>query len=230
MECPRCGNENRPAAKFCDGCGCRLPRLWPWPQVIIRPRADHGCARRKRRPTRQREIAAAIGIVLVGTAIVIGIVIGSPRWRAIIATWREMYAAWSAKVSPATGTLANLPIVSGGAAAVVESPVNQPVGIASAVGIQAHPVHPNGLESQEAAAVTTRSAAPKHARPGPIPPNSVPAQDQVMVNLLVAQLGQDLAWRTAQANAVSYAPDSPEFVYWHRVATAIRDGGTRPRH
>jgi hypothetical protein len=50
-----------------------------------------------------------------------------------------------------------------------------------------------------------------------------------MANLLIAQLGQDPAWRTALANADAQAPNSPEFAYWSRVANAIRDGGHRAR-
>jgi hypothetical protein len=50
-----------------------------------------------------------------------------------------------------------------------------------------------------------------------------------MANLLVSQLGQDPAWRTAMANADALAADSPEHAYWHGVAAAIRDGGHRPR-
>jgi len=51
----------------------------------------------------------------------------------------------------------------------------------------------------------------------------------VMASLLIAQLGQDPAWRTALANADAHAPDSPEHAYWRSVATAIRDGGHRSR-
>lgn len=253
MECPRCENENRPAAKFCDGCGCRLPRLWPWPQVIIRPRADHGRARRKRRPSRQREIAAVVIVILMGAAIVTGIVIGSPRWRMIIASWRDSSAARSAMVSPLTMTLAERatwPTVSAGDAVRGEPAANPLVGSTSMAGIQPQSARPDRLESQEASALSARStarlSAPQQGRSGPIPPNSAQALDpthptvgsptsaqadntQVMANFLVARLGRDPAWRTALVNADSHAPDSPEFVFWHRVAAAIRDGSTRPR-
>ena len=50
-----------------------------------------------------------------------------------------------------------------------------------------------------------------------------------MASLLITQLGQDPAWRTALANADAHAPDSPEHAYWRNVATAIRDGGYRSR-
>jgi hypothetical protein len=50
-----------------------------------------------------------------------------------------------------------------------------------------------------------------------------------MANLLVSQLGQDPAWRTAMANADAHAADSPEHAYWRAVAAVIRDGGLRPR-
>jgi hypothetical protein len=51
---------------------------------------------------------------------------------------------------------------------------------------------------------------------------------QVMASLLVSQLGLDLAWRTATANAEGHAADTPEHAYWRKVAVAIRDGH-RPR-
>ena len=52
---------------------------------------------------------------------------------------------------------------------------------------------------------------------------------QVMATLLISQLGQDPAWRTALANAEAHAPDSPEHAYWGRVAAAVREGGIRLR-
>ena len=52
---------------------------------------------------------------------------------------------------------------------------------------------------------------------------------QVMATLLIAQFGQDPAWRTALANAEAHSPDSPEHDYWRRVAAAIKEGGIRLR-
>ena len=50
-----------------------------------------------------------------------------------------------------------------------------------------------------------------------------------MASLLVLQLGPDVAWRTALANADAHEGDSPEHAYWRGVAAAIRDGGARLR-
>jgi len=52
---------------------------------------------------------------------------------------------------------------------------------------------------------------------------------QVMAGVLVSQLGSDLAWRTALANADAHPGDSPEHAYWRAVAAVIRGGGFRPQ-
>lgn len=39
MNCPNCQHENRPAAKFCDECGARLPSVCPACGSEVRPRA-----------------------------------------------------------------------------------------------------------------------------------------------------------------------------------------------
>jgi hypothetical protein len=51
---------------------------------------------------------------------------------------------------------------------------------------------------------------------------------QVMAGLLVSQLGFDLAWRTAAANAEAHAAGTPEHAYWRGVSSAIRESH-RPR-
>jgi hypothetical protein len=193
MECPRCQPKKRTAAKFCDECGRRLPR------------------RRGRRHTKQSEIATAIIVVLGGAALVTGLVIGNPRWRAIIATWRELFAAGAAQPSPATATLQQEP-------APHDRLESRAAPLRAPNLARSREIPPDSTRGQGLARLTTRS------------PTSTRLDDaRVMISLLVAQLGQDAAWRTALANANSHAPDSPEFVYWHRVAAAIREGGPGPR-
>jgi hypothetical protein len=214
MECARCQHKNRAAAKFCDECGRGLPR------------------RRKRRHAKQNDVAAAIIVVLVGVALVVGTIMGSPRWRTIIATWRENSEAWLAKVSPATEVFAERATWPTGDGAPA-------LGVSTG-GIQQEPARHDGLESRG-----SPIRAPNLARSAPVVPNSTQAPDltrpvtrsptvaklddeQVMGRLLIAQLGQDTAWRTALANAKSHAFDSPEFGYWHRVAAAIREESPGP--
>jgi len=228
MKCPRCQHENRSTAKFCEECACPLSRFL-LPRAALRAhRVDHGRARQKRRPPRAREIVATLIVVLVGAGIITGIIAGSPRWHTIIASWREGSAAWFAKVSPDV-------------AALGQSAKNSSVGTTSLARVQPLPARPDAL-ALEAAAVSqgtmTHLSARHRARSGAISLNSVQSQDstrlvvkpptssqpdlQIMVNLLVAQLGPGPAWRTALTNADAHAPDSPEFDYWHRVAAAIR--------
>lgn len=233
MKCPRCQHENRSKAKFCEECACPLSRFL-LPRAALR--ADHGRARPKRRPPRAREIVATLIVVLGGAAIITGIIAGSPRWHTIIASWREGSAAWFAKVS--------LDV-----AALGQSAENPVVGTTSLAGVQPLPARPDALVLGGAAAVaqgtTAHLSAPHRARSGAIPLNSVQSQEptrlvvkppsssqpdlQIMVNLLVAQLGPGPAWRTALANADAHAPDSPEFDYWHRVAAAIQAVSARRR-
>ncbi len=249
MGCPQCQHENRPSAKFCDECGCVLPRLWP--QATLSPIADYGRPRRRRLPTRRSEIAAAIVVVLIGVVVIAGIVVGSPRWQRIIASWRESSAARSAMVSPVIGRVAEQitsPAVIGDAVRG-EPLVNPSVGAPGVTGLRPQSIRPDGLERQRATTVfpgTAARFAPNPAPPQPVPVKPPRAQDsarpsersptsaqsdaaQVMANLLIKQLGQDPAWRTALANADAQAHDSPESAYWRRVADAIRDGGHRSR-
>lgn len=50
-----------------------------------------------------------------------------------------------------------------------------------------------------------------------------------MAALLTAQLGREEAENTARTNAGWYEADSAEFVYWQRVAEAIKNAAPRPR-
>jgi len=213
MSCSQCRHENRPDASFCDGCGSPLLRSDP-PRVRHRP------------PPRLIEIVAAIGIVVTGLSVISGIVVASPRWQRIIASWREGVAARSASVRPVIGTPTDTssPTVNNAAVRNAEvrgeSPESPPVGAIEAVGIQPRAILPNGP-------VPPRPARAQEAT-RPVDRASIRAQSDsthLMASLLVAQLGQDPAWRTALANADAHSPDSPEHAYWRGVATAIRDGG-----
>ncbi len=199
MGCAQCQHENRPDASFCDKCG--YPLLHLWPQADLRPRAERERARHRRPPPRLIEIAAAIGVVVTGLSVIAGIVVASPSWQRIIASWRESFATRFAVVRPAIGTAAEqmrAPAINGLAP---ERATPQPV-----------PARPARI--QETMRAVER--APVRAQAD---------STQVMASLLVSQLGQDPAWRTALANADAHAPDSPEHAYWRGVATAIRDGG-----
>jgi len=203
MSCAQCRHENHPDASFCDKCGYPLLHLWPQADPSPRPTPARG---RPRRPLpRLIEVVAAIGIVVTGLSVISGIVVASPHWQRIIASWKESLAARSASVRPPIGT---------------------PTEVTDMVGIQPQGIRPNGLEVPPA---TARSVPTRPAR-AQEPMRSAAARvqsdsAQVMATLLVSQLGQDPAWRIALANADAHAPDSPEHAYWRSVATAIRDGG-----
>ena len=208
MGCPQCQHENHPGAKFCEECGWVLPRLWPQATIGFR---DVGRPRRTERPTMGREIAAAIGVVVPGVALIAGIIIVSPGWQRIIAAWRQGAAARSAMMAPAIEAAAReLP----GPTAV--APGMTTLLAPSSAPAQLAPVTP--ARPQDSGRLTDR------------PRTSAPSDTaQVMASLLISQLGQDPAWRTALANADAHAADSPEHAYWRSVATAIRDGGHRSR-
>ena len=195
MSCAQCRHENHPDASFCVECG------------YVSPRPTPARGRPRRSPPRLIEVVAAIGIVVTGLSVISGIVVASPRWQRIIASWKEGLAAHDAT---ARG----------------ESPAYPAVGAAEVVAIQPQGIRPNGLEVPPA----TAGSVPKRPARAQEPMRSaaVRAQSdsaQVMATLLVSQLGQDPAGRTALANADAHSPDSPEHAYWRSVATAIRDGG-----
>ena len=215
MSCAQCRHENRPGASFCVECGYASPRPTP---ARGRPR---------RSPPRLIEIVAAIGIVVTGLSVISGIVVASPHWQRIIASWRESVAARWASVRPAIGTpTETTPPAAHDATVRGESPAYPALGAAEVIAIQPEGIRPNGLEAQPptAGSVPMRPARAQE----PMRSAAVRAQSdsaQVMATLLVSQLGQDPAWRTALANADAHSPDSPEHAYWRSVATAIRDGG-----
>jgi hypothetical protein len=213
MSCSQCQHENRPDASFCGGCGYPLLRPDP-PRVRDRP------------PPRLIEIVAAIGIVITGLSVISGIVVASPRWQRIIASWRESFAARSASMRPVIGTATDTSSPAVNKAAVRnaevrgESPAYPPGGATEAIATQPQAILPNDP-------VPPRPARSQEAR-RPVDRAPIRAQSDsthVMASLLVAQLGQDPAWRTALANADAHSSDSPEHAYWRAVATAIRDGG-----
>jgi hypothetical protein len=173
-----------------------------------------------RRRTTGREIAAAIGVVLAGAAVVTAIVTVDPRWRAIIAATR---AGWTASAGLGTPGLAGwmpAPVP------LVETTATPPPGVESPVAITEAAGPPR---SREAVNPPSPARSKGSTRSGANASGVDRDTTQVMVNFLVAQLGQDPAWRTAMANAAAHAPDSPEFTFWHLVAAAIREGAGRPR-
>jgi hypothetical protein len=102
MSCAQCRHENHPDASFCDKCGYPLLHLWPRAEPSPRPTPAHG--RPRRPPPRLIEAVAAIGIVVTGLSVISGIVVASPHWQRIIASWRESLVARSASVRPVTVT------------------------------------------------------------------------------------------------------------------------------
>ena len=175
-------------------------------EIRPRPRIGPARARRRRPASRRTEIAAATGLVLVGAATIAAIVLISPAWQRIFVAWRA--SALARVAHPSLGDLADL--------------------LPSAI-------RPERLDARPAT-VGSLAIAPRPA-PELVPSRSVqaarpaPSSDttQVMASLLVSQLGQDPAWRTAVANAGAHAADSPEYAYWRDVAAAIRDGVHRTR-
>ncbi len=241
MRCPECQHENHPDAKFCDECRCILPQLWPDASAISVATEP---TRRKPRATRRGEIAAAIGVVMTGIAGIAGIVIASPGWQRVFASWHETRAARvvaEPSPPPFVADLSQAPALrADGSDAQHAAPIAP--NFTPAPAPQLAPMTPQ-------LAPTTPQLAPPPPRvtPAPVPfapaapargrSSTRPAEgaqpgvpsdaEQVMASLLVMQLGPDPAWRTALANADAHAPDSAEYSYWRRVAQAIRDGGHR---
>ena len=226
MSCAQCRHENHPDASFCDECG--YPLLHLWPQADLGPRPTPARGRPRRPPPRLIEIVVAIGIVVTGLSVISGIVVASPHWQRIIASWRESLAARTASAPPAIGTpTETTPPAASNATVPRESSAYSAVGAAEVIAIQPQGIRPNGLEAQQPATAGSAPTRPARAQE-PMRSAAVRAQSdsaQVMATLLVSQLGQDPAWRTALANADAHSPDSPEHAYWRSVATAIRDGG-----
>ena len=162
--------------------------------------------RRKRRPAKPGEIAAAVSVVVVGAAVIAAIVLVDPRWHRIFASWRAGFAGVPGLVStrPLSIRPDGLEAQQATAGSPEAIPSSQPVPVRP---IRAEPTA-SVIRSPSRAALDTT---------------------QVMANLLVSQLGPDPAWRTAMANAETHAADSPEHAYWRSVAAVIRDVGLRPR-
>lgn len=210
MGCPQCRHENRADAKLYDECGSARPRLRPGASIVAQSQRP---ARRPRRRSARGDIAVAIGTVLTGLAIIAAIVLNSPGWQRVFASWGEASSA----------------VLAMGPSMATETPVLSPMtpDVTLAPGV-APALAPSPAPSWSAPAAPTRA---------PESPRSVPRsgagqqQDtaQVMASLLTSHLGQDMAWRTALANADAHAIDSPEHMYWRKVATAIRDGSQRAR-
>jgi hypothetical protein len=166
-----------------------------WPQADRRSRPDPVRARRRRRRRKLIDIAAAVGVVVVGLSMIAAIVIASPRWQRIIASWRETIAVHSPSVPQLIETAVapmRTPAVNRGALPG-ELPATRPSRVPA-------------LPSLDLSASRFQSDSA-----------------QVMAGLLVSQLGQDPAWQTALANSEAQPPDSPEQAFWRAVASAIRD-------
>jgi hypothetical protein len=175
---------------------------------------------RTRRRTTGREIAAAIGVVLAGAAVVTAIVTVDPRWRAIIAATRARWAASAGLGTP--GLIGRMPAT----VPLVEPSAAPPALLEPSVAVSTEPAGPPRPRPNATLPNPARSKSPGRSGAAPDVDRDTTL---VMVNFLVAQLGQDPAWRTALANAAAHAPDSPEFTFWHQVAAAIREGAGRPR-
>src|SRR2546428_9168403 len=232
MQCSLCQHENRSTAKFCEECGGPLPLLMPWRAALQTQSADHRRARHTRRPPGPREIVVTLIVVLLGAAIIIGIVAGNPRWHTILASWREGFPSSFAKASQYVATIGQ----SAGDPSVRTTLAHVPPTRSDAMAAQKNSsITPgtsarlSGAHLDRSGATAMNSAHPQGptrvvVRPLPgLPPDNVP----IMANLLVAELGHRQAWRTALTNADMHAPDSPEFDYWHRVAAAVRDATRR---
>jgi hypothetical protein len=216
MKCPGCQHDNRVRAKFCEECGRPLSRL-ALPRGTLR--AHTGRPHRNRRPIWVRDVVATLIVVLGGAAIIAGIIAGNPRWHIIIASWRD-------------GPAENPSVASIGLTRVQSQPAGSdaPVSGVAAVAVPRGPTHVSGPHRAQSGGIrsdSVQSYDPTRLVPE-LPSGSQPDL-QIMVNLLVAELGPGSAWRTALTNADAHDPDSPEFNYWHRVAAAIRAVGSRRR-
>lgn len=193
-------------------------RLGLWPQAGSRSRPDPVRARRLRRRRNMIDVAAAAVVVIGGLSLIAGIVVASPGWQRIIASWRESLAARSASVPELIETAVapmSTPALNDGALRG-DLPMSPP---AAAPGTRSDP---------NASRPATRSARIPEAPSVGSPMSRLPADSaQVMATLLVSQLGLEPAWRTALANADAQPNDSPEQAFWRTVASAIRDGSAQ---
>jgi hypothetical protein len=153
---------------------------------------------------RRGEIAAAVAIIAGGLAVIVGIVVTSPGWQKLFIAWRESFANHDSTAKPRSAA-PEPPQATPAPAAVTTTPAAQPLSVTPARATDS----PRQVER-------ARPAAPHDMA-------------QVMATMLISQLGQDPAWRTALANAEAHAPGTPEHDYWRRVAAAVREGGIRLR-
>jgi hypothetical protein len=216
MRCCQCHHENRPEAGFCEKCGHRLLSLWP--QADLRSRPDPARVRLRRRHRKLIDIAAAVGVVVAGLFLIARIVIASPGWQRIIASWRESLAVRSASVPRLLETAVapmSAPAVNGDALRG-ELPMSPPAAV------------PGVISDTNASQSPTRSARVPPLPSVDLPPSQLQSDSaQVMASLLVSQLGQEPAWRTALANADAQPTDSAEQAFWRAVAAVIRDGSAQ---
>ena len=193
-------------------------RLGLGPQAGSRSRPDPVRTRRRRRRRNMIDAAVATGVVIAGLSVIAGIVVASPGWQHIIASWRENLAARSASVPELIETAVapmSTPAVTGGALRG-DLPMSPPT---AAPGVRSDP---------NASRPATRSARIPEVPSVGSPTSRLPTDSaQVMATLLVAQLGLEPAWRTALANADAQPNDSPEQAFWRTVASAIRDGSAQ---
>jgi hypothetical protein len=155
--------------------------------------------------TRRGEIAAAFAIVAGGIAVIAGIVVASPGWQKLFTAWHASFANHDRTEKP--GAAVSTP---SRAAAV-------PFAVTAAPAPQ-RPLSPPPARATDSPRPVERAR-----------PEAPHDMAEVMATVLIAQLGQDPAWRTALVNADAHPPDSPEHAYWRRVAAAIKEGGIRLR-
>jgi len=178
VRCSQCHHENRPEASFCEECGHRLLSLWP--QADLRSRPDPARVRRRRRHRKLIDIAAAVGVVVAGLFLIAGIVIASPGWQRIIASWRESLAVRSASV-PRLLEMAVAPMSApavNGDALRGELPMSPPAAV------------PGVSSDSNASQLPTRSARVPPLPSVDLPPSRLQSDSaQVMASLLVSHLG-----------------------------------------
>jgi hypothetical protein len=155
---------------------------------------------------------------------VTGIVAADPRWQTIIGAWRATPKPWTASLWLGTqGFAAGMP---------VGAPTVEP-GAAPPGGLEASAVDSAPTAGPRRAPMPTPPANPARAGDSKRSVDQTPSAQadttHVMASILVTELGLDPALRAALTNAEAHTPGSPEFTFWHQVATAILDRGARPR-
>jgi hypothetical protein len=178
--------------------------MWSRPVAHGREPCGGALAGEPRARARRDEIAAAFAIIAGGIFIIAGIIVTSPGWQTLFTALRERFAKHDSITKP------------GAAVSAPSSARSAPAAVTTASAAQ--PL------SRTPARATDSPRPVERARPAA--PHDMA---QIMATLLISQLGQDPAWRTALANAEAHSPGSPEHAYWRRVAAAIKEGGIRLR-